>query len=398
MVENGVKNRKKGGIIALAVILSIVLTLTIFLTFELNLPNLSIKGEGNKDGAYGFVLANIPGIKEANPRLVDISMLGSHDSNTDQITMKSETEEFASGAIKFLTKIGKGLSYRFAKTQTISVGQQLLQGSRYFHFKYSYTKGDWYATHTLVSGLTKGYILQILEYCDTHPGEIAIIKFQSNNLLDSGKTFADFHTFLADIKYNGKNIYDYVHYGDVDIFAKDTGGVKIGDLRYNDLTLNGTSAGLVLIDSREKEVHYVPEMEGDPTPYKYKFFDLESHSIQPWHARNSSKALMNSIQKTCEEIEKDPNTFNKLRVIQSQACISTKGFVDIINDMFGGSLLHIAEKHNIKVITDERINYWLDTMPVLMADFINTEQGDYNNKVNALMLERNKALVASILG
>ena len=114
MAENGVKNRKKGGIIALAVILSIVLTLTIFLAFELNLPNLSIKGEGNKDGAYGFVLANIPGIKEANPRLVDISMLGSHDSNTDQITMKSETEEFASGTMKFLTKIGKGLSYRFA--------------------------------------------------------------------------------------------------------------------------------------------------------------------------------------------------------------------------------------------------------------------------------------------
>ena len=398
MDENKAQKRKKTKLIVTAVILSVILVFAIFVACELNVSDLGIKSEGNKDKAYGFVLSNIEGIKEANPRLIDISMLGSHDADTNLLSMKSETDESTSQGMKILAGAGKGISYRFARTQTISVGEQLLQGSRFLHLKYSYTHGDWYATHTLVSGIFRDYIIQVMEFCETHPGEIVVLKLHPCGLTNSKKTYGDFQTYLSTITLNGRTIYDYVHYADTDVYAEGTGDVLIGDLRYNDLTLNGTAAGVVLLETRERDKEYRPEQEGEETIYKHKFFDLESHTIDPWHQRNTTKALKNAIQTTCEELEKDAYTYTKLRVIQSQACMSTKGIEDIFTDLFGCSLLRIAEKHNIKVIEDERINYWLDVMPILQADFINTDNGDYNNKVNALMLARNKALVASILG
>lgn len=398
MDENKVQKRKKTKLIVTAVVLSVVLVLAIFVACELNVSNLGIKSEGNKDKAYGYVLANIEGIKEANPRLVDISMLGSHDADTDKISMKSDTDEYASQGMKIVAGAGKGISYRFAKTQVLSVGEQLLQGSRYLHLKYSYTHGDWHGTHTLVGGVFSDYIKEIIEFCDTHPGEIIVIKFQPCSLPNSKKTYADFRNYLGEISYNGKTIYDFVNFADTDVYAEGTGGVLIGDLRYNDITVNGTKAGVVLIETRDKNDGYVPEMEGEDTPYKYKFFNLKSHVIDPWLERNSTKGLINGINATCEKVEGNAANYYKLRVIQSQACLAYKHVEDIFNDLFGQSLLRIAEKQNIKVIQDERINRWLNAMPILMVDFINTDNGDYNKKVNALMLERNKALVASILG
>lgn len=135
MDENKVQKRKKTKLIVTAVILSVILVFAIFVACELNVSDLGIKSEGNKDKAYGFVLSNIEGIKEANPRLIDISMLGSHDADTNLLSMKSETDESTSQGMKILAGAGKGISYRFARTQTISVGEQLLQGSRFLHLK-----------------------------------------------------------------------------------------------------------------------------------------------------------------------------------------------------------------------------------------------------------------------
>ena len=59
MDENKVQKRKKTKLIVTAVILSVILVFAIFVACELNVSDLGIKSEGNKDKAYGLVLSNI---------------------------------------------------------------------------------------------------------------------------------------------------------------------------------------------------------------------------------------------------------------------------------------------------------------------------------------------------
>ena len=389
------EQKRRSRIIALSIILSIVVVITIFLSCVLNVSDLNITDNGSLDHQYGFVLANIPNIVLANPKLVDIAMLGSHDSVTDKITMKSDTDENATSTMKMLNKLGKGISYRFAKTQTITLYDQLMQGARYFHIKYSYTHGDWYATHALVSGKISEYITEVLKFMDEHPGEIVILKLQPLGFGED-QTYSSFHEWLATIKYENKNVYDYARYTASIYDTVAVGEERIRDLTYNQLTLNGTSAGVVLLDSREDDT-YMASQEGEENIYSKKFYDLESVSIQKWHNRNDSDALLEAIDGLSKSIVANPASMNMLRINQTQHAIGASGSKDAFNSLFGYSLLHLAHIHNVKLIEDARFDKWLETMPIVRVDFINSSYKDFNKKINEKILVRNKAVVQNYI-
>ena len=376
------------------VLICIFLAFAIFFIFELNLPNLSIKNNGNLDHKYGKVLSNIENITVANPYLNNIYMLGSHDSCTCDINTKSKPDENAGFGMKIMEVLGKGYFIRYAKTQTVGAYDQLMQGSRYLHIKYSFTDGDWYSTHSITSGKMAGYIMDILKYMSEQTGEIVILNFHPCGF--NGHTMAQFHEWLGTIKYNDKTIYDYVYYSEVDVFNDNNGKLRLSQLRYNDITQNGTKSGLVLIDTRDYK-HMVKEEEGAENTYTNKFFDLDTNAKNEWHNRNSNKALIKGIQETAESIKEDSNAKNLLRINQTQHALGAKGFDDFISSLFGCSLLHLAEKYNVQLIEDERLDFWLDTMPIFSVDFVNSNVGSFNERINKIIIDKNKDLVEGML-
>jgi hypothetical protein len=66
----------------------------------------------------------------------------------------------------------------------------------------------------------------------------------------------------------------------------------------------------------------------------------------------------------------------------------------VLRNVFGWSLLNLAENHNAKLVAHPDFFKWLAAMPVFMVDFVNSEKGDFNELVNQKICEYNTALVA----
>lgn len=73
--------RRKRNAKIIAGVLIPVVVFTLFFTIMLNVRDLGV-GTGSTDGKYARVLSDIEGITEADPRLIDIAMLGAHDANS----------------------------------------------------------------------------------------------------------------------------------------------------------------------------------------------------------------------------------------------------------------------------------------------------------------------------
>ena len=355
---------------------------------------------GADNGRYVAVLANIDGIVDANPRLVDIAMLASHDAVTAGLEPDAPVDYYDRGQIVGkVAPLTRGLQYRFAKTQSVGLDVQLRQGARMFHMKYTDFEGEWYATHTLLSQKFETYILQVLEYLATPEakGEVVLLLLHPI-YFGEGVTLDTFHNWLAEVKLDGKNIYDYVNYGATNTFDKDDAeGVRIGDLRYNDLTENGTKAGVVLFDRREEKL-WSEDMEGTETDqYMSKFFDMDANATHKWHSRNGYNTMTKLIDEQATIIAESDEWDNKLRMNQAQPAFSVGGISDIFVDLFSWNLKNHSIRYNAKIIDNENFDKWLSIMPVFQVDFVNSEYGDFNNKVNTKIIAYNQKLVAELL-
>ena len=373
--------------------------ITIFVTVFMHDATIS-DDLGADNGKYVTVLANIDGIVDANPRLVDIAMLASHDAVTAGLEPDAPVDYYDRGQIVGkVAPLTRGLQYRFAKTQSVGLDVQLRQGARMFHMKYTDFEGEWYATHTLLSQKFETYILQVLEYLATPEakGEVVLLLLHPI-YFGEGVTLDTFHNWLAEVKLDGKNIYDYVNYGATNTFDKDDAeGVRIGDLRYNDLTENGTKAGVVLFDRREEKL-WSEDMEGTATDqYMSKFFDMDANATHKWHSRNGYNTMTKLIDEQATIIAESDEWDNKLRMNQAQPAFSVGGISDIFVDLFSWNLKNHSIRYNAKIIDNENFDKWLSIMPVFQVDFVNSEYGDFNNKVNTKIIAYNQKLVAELL-
>lgn len=381
--------RRKRNAKIIAGVLIPVVVFTLFFTIMLNVRDLGV-GTGSTDGKYARVLSDIEGITEADPRLIDIAMLGAHDANSFSVKYDSPIDNKPSGEIlKKLYPVSSGFQYRMSVTQTVSPYQLLLQGVRMLHFKYTYYDNTWYATHSLLGRPFEEDVKDLLRFLSENPGEIVVIYFQCTYFGD--QSYHTFHDWLATVEYEGMNIYDFMHYDKVNVFGSYFAeGVRIEELRYNDLTENGTSAGVVLMDRREADVIPAVTEESDWSTY---YFDIDANSSQEWHNRMGSDVLIKEIDRYAEELAATDLYRWKLRVNQTQAALSTASVGDIFRDIGAWSLLKFAEKHNVAVLEHECFGSWLKAMPVFQVDFANSDYGDFNRRVNEKIRARNEEIV-----
>lgn len=388
------EKKRKGTRIAVGVLLPLVVLVVLF-SVLLNARDLGV-GQGNTDGAYGTVLADIDGIREADPRIIDIAMLGAHDANSFSVSADGPVDDSPSSEVLgALLPLSSGFQYRMSVTQTLSPHGLLMQGARFLHLKYTYYDGEWRATHSLVGRPFEEDVLEVLEFLHSHPGEVVLLLFQCSYFGET-QSLHTFHDWLAGVRHEGKNIYDYVRYDKVNVFgSSESDGADIAALTYNGVTSNGSKAGAVLFDRREHDK--VKEGETAESEYSQYFFDIDSNARHTWHSRMGSDALIGLIEEEVRDVVAARFFEDRLRVDQTQASVAFSGISDIFHDIFSWSLLKFAEEHNAALIEHPDLDEWLRAMPVFQVDFVNSEKGDFNRRINEKIRARNEEIVRILL-
>lgn len=384
---------KKFLLAILIVFVCIVLATGTFFACMLVPTSLGIQ-QGEMDAAYGTVLADIEGISIANPRYIDIACLAAHDANTCDLEKSDRGDVNTNQTLIKLAPLLKNFTYRFGKTQTASIYQQLMQGVRFLHIKVTYNEEQWYTSHGILSGLLQKHMTDVLKFLDRAESKGEIVGIILQPIYMGNKSFDDLRNYLATITYNDKSIFDYVHYANADPFGFGE-GLKLPSLRYNDLTVSGTKAGVVLFERRDQ--HYEESWDKSIADYKV-FFDLDSYTYHPWHEHTDTNLLMDAITDTYNKIISDHKYDNMLRINQTQAAFTTRTFKDFCACTVSKSLLSIASKHNIKVIEREDFDKLLTAMPVVKMDYVTSTVGNFNARINQLIRAHNEKMVKDLIG
>ncbi len=202
--------------------------LAIIIVCQIKTLHMGAISDGNE---YISVMSDIEGIDEANPRVIDLGMLGAHDASTYNLTKYVGMSGEVNRGAAVLYKCAWGLTYRYSKTQVSTIYDQLEQGVRYVHIKSSYFDGKWCGSHSLIDGPLDVYIKDVIRFLQDADGEIVVVHLLIKYGGDA--TVTKFLSEIFDIEYNGLKFKDLVPYEDI----------PLGELRYNDVTQTGTRGG-----------------------------------------------------------------------------------------------------------------------------------------------------------
>lgn len=337
--------------------LGITVVLFIGIILFIGLPVFDFTQNTFTDQDYRHIMAqNITD----NPRVVDIAMLGAHDAFSNEIGKTSlvdpQEEEGSILRNSAAKTIAGGMFVRLAKAQKSDAYTLATHGVRYFDVRITRQGNTWYTTHGLLSTPLEGYVMDVLRFLEETQGEIIIFDMQHIWVGDVSmeQLFAD----LSNIRHNGKNLFDYVYY--------DPANLPLGKLCYKDVTAQGS--GIVML---AKTAQYNGGFH----------YEYENSIRSNWHNQNNEKLMLEGIRNEAEMLKQDLILDrNKLRVNQAQMT-GKYSPADLINTIFGWSLLDMGESFNAALIEQPDFENWFETLPILMTDYSDSMAGGFNNKV-----------------
>ncbi len=303
-----------------------------------------------------------------NSKIYDIAMLGSHDALSDKITVNSKNDYHTNVpdlcGLEDLNLVKK-VSVNYAKAQADSLIIQLESGVRYVDARITCMDGTFYTMHSLLSGKLEDYLKELIIFLIDNPGEFVIFDIASYN--DHEKTANELAEYMktVKVKHSGReyNIYDFINYDTSKDFSEVT---------YNDVTNNGTSAGIIMVSNTNPVT----------TPELSDFFKRKEKYAH-WYNDSSSSSLISKIDDLALSYEK--NNYVGLKCNQVQTSPNAKSIALSLN----GSLLGDAKKHNVAVLESSHFDYWLSVMPIMWFDNVTSNYNNFNSRINEKMLDYN---------
>ncbi len=363
-----------------------------------------LKGYSKPNDCYHSVLSSIPNIVEKNPRIVDLALLGSHDSFTHLISKNSRSADNAPGIVKLVSRtLLKNFAVRYSKTQLVGAYEQLMAGVRYFDVRLHYANNTFMTKHSLISGLFAEFITEILKFLDEHQGEVVVFRFYNWKYRDKGQPYLI--DFLRSVSYKGKTLLDYIYYKTRDAGHFDTAGltdtpytpqklelltdydkaegIYLTDLTYNDVTKNGKESGVVMYGWERKEGESIPDC-----------FYADGYEKARWLHTSDMNDAFAKMDKEVVEMALYYNDITKhlFRVNQANLCLSTKSLKHMIYVIKGRSLINMANNFNPVFIEHKNFDVWHKAMPCIWVDFATCNNGDFNNKINKKIIVYNTKL------
>jgi len=331
---------------------------------------------------YEYVLKDV--VKNET-KIVDIAMLGSHDSFSDNISNKSNTNVNEDNIVNndYVNFFGKGFATRMSKAQTCGAKDQLYAGVRYFDVRITKIDDSYYTHHGYLSDYLYVYLQEVVDFLGSHNGEYIIFDIQhfitkdTENYSISQEEYQNLFDYIESFKNSSnKSILDYINY--------DTSTDDIGNLTYGQVTKNGSESGVVLLaKTNEFNFAYLRDNDGNYDENR-NYKSIRSY----WHNKNSDKEMLDGIENEYQFV-KAHDYSNKLVINQAQKTAFIAS-ADIIRSVFSWSLLDMANNFNAKLVEDkDRFVRWLDYMPILMVDNSTSNKKDFNKKANEYIKEFN---------
>lgn len=315
---------------------------------------------------------------EGDTKVIDIAMLGAHDAFSHKINLFSSVDPAEEGIVtsKPVNAVFKGGLVRVLKAQQASAKTLLNRGVRYFDVRISNYKGEWYTKHGLIDTKLKYYVGDIYNFLKDKPKEFIIFDIQHIYLGD--KSMNNFMNYFSNITLMKENLV-------LDDFLNHSSTTPLSDLEYFDVT-GGTRGGIILL------------LNDDATAaanHGRKFYERgngesEVKAIRSkWHNRQEVKDIINDINTEANYL-KEEAIKPYFRVNQAQ--LTPDYMKRPLGTLWNWSLLNLAAKSNKVLLNQPNFKNWLNEMPIFMVDFANTNSGNFNTKINKIILEYNKSL------
>ncbi len=369
------KRKKKHLVLYIALFLILFLLSTLFMPF-------SLTGKSNT-AEEGNIMSEA--LEGKNPVISEIAMLGAHDAFSSGISYDSSSDYNEGGIVtnKAVNAIAKGLVVRMSKAQKADASELLYAGVRYFDVRVSLIDGVYYTVHGYISSTLESYLKETVDFIDEHPGEFIIFDIQhfytesGSNYSLSDTDYLELFTFIDSVKSDeGHSLLDFVHYNSL--------SDDLSSLTYNIVTGNALAGGAV-ITIKNDSISYAFDRDGEQS---------EKESVRSlWHNDNKTSIMIDEIGKEAAYIESNYTELEgELRVNQAQKT----GFImnaKLVRSLFSWSILDMAASFNKELVKDEeRFTAWLHAMPIVMVDYADSNNGDFNTQVNQLIKSYNESL------
>jgi hypothetical protein len=354
----------------------IILAVIIAMVAVIGKGSFSFAGYHADDRDYSDVIRK--GVGGGNPRIVDMAMLGAHDAFSSRISASSEIDPAEDeGSIvrnKTVSLLANGLIIRLSKAQLGDAAEMATNGVRYFDVRLSNINGEWHTKHALVSDTLSYCLTGLIRFLNDNPGEFIVFDMQHVYLGDS--SYDELFGYLSAFKADGHCLLDYVNF--------DPSSIDLGDLGYNDVTVNGTRAGVVILAKTPPtpalRYHY-ERGSGDPG---------DSVAIRSvWHNTSSTEKMLAGIRAEYESLIGDSSQKDMFRVNQAQKTGVYEGS-DIVSTLAGWSLVDLANRFNPVLVSQGDFESWLNVMPIFMVDNATSSHEQFNQRANDAMIAHNR--------
>lgn len=314
-----------------------------------------------------------------NSKIYDIALLGSHDALSDKINANSKND-YNTNVPDLCgledVNVVKEVAANYAKAQCDSLYTQLEGGVRYIDARITCVDGTFYTMHSLLSGRLEDYLKELLMFLIENPGEFVVFDIASYN--DHEKTQNQLAEYMATVKVKANNreysIYDFINYDTSKNFA---------DVTYNDVTKNGTAAGIIIVSNTFQSS---PTATNKVTNISLRDFFKYKAKYADWYNDPSSSSLISKIDDLVLKYEKSGCVGFKCNQVQTSPNAKS------IALSLTGSLLESAKTHNAAVLDNSHFDYWLSVLPVMWFDNVTSNYGNFNSRINEKILNYNLSL------
>lgn len=304
-------------------------------------------------------------------RVVDLAMLGAHDAFAANMTLFSPLDDvaLASGYTNALLApplgwLIKGFMIRQSNTQVSDAETLLQQGVRYFDVRLS-RDDTWHITHNFLAPESVLDIFTALTtFLEAHPGEIVLLDFQWVFDRASADFFANDATYEALLELlDAAGLMSYV----IPASAVNLATLTVGET----VAQAGGSAVLLIAKTTGHDI----------------FFDRTHVLRSTWFNTDDYVILWNAIQAESATVAAQPDLLNTLRVIQAVKTIQLSE-TGILHSLTSWSLMNRARLLNGKLAAEESLCEVLETLPILMLDYSDSNHQDALDRFMACIIER----------
>lgn len=294
---------------------------------------------------------------------INITMLGAHDAFSSEINYFSKVDDYSADDILKGTSgiLLKGFILRQSVTQTACPTTLLKSGVRYFDVRLSLTDGEWETKHNYISSDFEDVVRELIIFLEENKGEFLILDFQHIHGIDytSDEDYQLFYEIL-----DGYGILDYSYTNTNQLLS---------EITYGDLTSDNTLSRVIIIDKFEKD--------SKPT------FDYQSSIRSTWPNNDDFDETINFLIEEADYISSLVEPVNKFVVMQAVTTMQMSPD-RLLHSFKTWSLIGRAKLFNSYLIDNEEFINMLDSMPIVMVDYSNTNYEEFNDEIMEIVIQR----------